>query len=866
MQTQLTKLAVLITLFSLPLLAKTYTSTQAGKWSVGGTWVGGIAPNAATDTIIINNRVTIDTTITCATITIQIDTLTFDSSSIRKLTIYGDLIINNGGGLRARTPKTTANGTDSIYFGNFINNGAIIGEVNMFGKVGSLVCNINGSVINTLINFSISGNGIFLFSDLNISNILGITLQQNITVKNLSLQLGNFNNTTHNVTVQKNLYRYSGTINNTPLGNYILQYKGTSDITCGAELPSNGISELFIWTGNSNNIITLNNNITINKLYLFAGVLNTNNNQVTILSDGFVVKYSVSKITSTPIYQGNNTIKYFSTDTTGIELPSTIANIEIPFANSLLILTKNITITNTLFLYSTKFITGNNVVTATAISRTTGYVQGNLAKSITTGTNVSQTFEVGTANGYSPVTVNFASVTQQGTLTVSPKQTTHPNAGTPANTLQRYFTITKDASLAFTNYSATINYLSADFNTGVIETPNDENTLAVGKYDGSTWTFPNVSNRNTTSNTITVDNLTTFSDFAIGRDTLSFSHYQITSSSSLGGIIIPNGGNYYTGGSTQTFTYTPIADYHFDSLIIDGTIKNIDSTTSYTFTSVTSPHTIIAYFSNNYLITAISSGNGTLTPNGTVNVTYGANQQFTFSPNTNYVLDSLVIDGTRNTDSTTSYTFVSVTENHTIKTYFSTVPVPVKLTSFTATTKENVVELRWSTATEINNSGFDVEKSVISNQSSEKKWEKIGFAKGAGTTNTPQQYSFVDKNTVAGKYYYRLKQVDNDGKYEYSDVVEVEISAPKVFALKEAYPNPFNPTTTLEFTVPTTGKAVLKVFNTLGQEVATLFNKEAEVGTYHQVEFNASQLNSGVYFARLEFNGKVQMRKIVLVK
>ncbi len=187
-------------------------------------------------------------------------------------------------------------------------------------------------------------------------------------------------------------------------------------------------------------------------------------------------------------------------------------------------------------------------------------------------------------------------------------------------------------------------------------------------------------------------------------------------------------------------------------------------------------------------------------------------------------------------------------------------PLPVELNSFTASAAKNGVTLSWKTATEMNNYGFDIERKSASN------WSKVGFVEGRGTTNAPQSYSYAD-NSATGKISYRLKQIDRDGKFEYSKEVEVVTAvAPTVFALSQNYPNPFNPTTNISFTVPSTGRATLKILNILGQEVATLFNGEAQAGIVNQVQFNATGLSSGVYFSRLEYNGKAQMTKMSLLK
>ena len=188
--------------------------------------------------------------------------------------------------------------------------------------------------------------------------------------------------------------------------------------------------------------------------------------------------------------------------------------------------------------------------------------------------------------------------------------------------------------------------------------------------------------------------------------------------------------------------------------------------------------------------------------------------------------------------------------------------LPVELVSFTANASLSNVELQWKTATEVNNSEFEIERQPVSTQ----LWTKIGSVAGAGTSNIPHNYSYTDNVGTAGTYSYRLKQIDHNGAFVYSQTVQVTIAVPNVLALSQNFPEPFNPSTTIQFTVPNDGRATLKVFNSLGQEVAGLFGGEAEAGVYHQVQFNAWNLASGIYFARLEFGGKMEMKKMLLLK
>ncbi len=172
--------------------------------------------------------------------------------------------------------------------------------------------------------------------------------------------------------------------------------------------------------------------------------------------------------------------------------------------------------------------------------------------------------------------------------------------------------------------------------------------------------------------------------------------------------------------------------------------------------------------------------------------------------------------------------------------------VPVEFTSFTAVTNNGDVVLNWSTASELNNSGFEVQRSYTGSN-----FNTVGFVTGHGTTTETKTYSFVDANLSSGNYTYRLKQVDFNGTFEYSDEVNIDVTAPAQFDLAQNYPNPFNPSTRIDFSLAVDSKVSLKVFNVLGQEVSNLLNGNLAAGS-HQLNFDASALNSGVYLYRIE--------------
>jgi len=214
---------------------------------------------------------------------------------------------------------------------------------------------------------------------------------------------------------------------------------------------------------------------------------------------------------------------------------------------------------------------------------------------------------------------------------------------------------------------------------------------------------------------------------------------------------------------------------------------------------------------------------------------------------------------------------VGTSGNWTIQAFSSATPgtlnggnnnaLPVELMSFSAILKKNLVHLNWMTATEVNNYGFDIER-----KKENEDWKVLGFVEGHGNTNSPKEYSFLDNDIdAAGIYYYRLKQIDNDGSYEFSQMIEVDFNSPVSFELKQNYPNPFNPSTTITFTLPANEIVSLSVYNMLGEEIQILQNGFLEAGIY-SYNFNAEELPSGVYIYNLSYNNKTQTKKMLLLK
>ncbi len=188
--------------------------------------------------------------------------------------------------------------------------------------------------------------------------------------------------------------------------------------------------------------------------------------------------------------------------------------------------------------------------------------------------------------------------------------------------------------------------------------------------------------------------------------------------------------------------------------------------------------------------------------------------------------------------------------------------VPVELASFSASVIQGRIMLEWTTASELNNNGFEIERSVDGSA-----FVTIGFVEGKGTTTEVNFYSFDDLSplTENNTVYYRLKQVDFDGKFSYSKTINVEFNMLEDFVLKQNYPNPFNPSTIVEYNIREAGLVSLKVYDVLGKEVATLVNEDKAVGT-HNVTFDARNLPSGVYFYTIKAGNFISTKKMMLAK
>jgi len=241
---------------------------------------------------------------------------------------------------------------------------------------------------------------------------------------------------------------------------------------------------------------------------------------------------------------------------------------------------------------------------------------------------------------------------------------------------------------------------------------------------------------------------------------------------------------------------------------------------------------------------------GAIAYSGTYNVFYGSNVYYGYVPTVSGALSpqGVVFNIIRN-----------YVENNGGQ-------LPVELASFSSSVDNRKVTLNWSTASEENNAGFEIERKLTT----ETVFKNVGHINGAGNSNSVKNYSFSDNNVSTGKYNYRLKQVDFNGNFKYYNLSnEVNIGVPNKFALAQNYPNPFNPTTNINYDLPFDSKVSIKIFDITGREVASIVNQVQAAG-YYSVNFNASALSSGVYFYSITADGGSQSfaktLKMMLVK
>ena len=214
----------------------------------------------------------------------------------------------------------------------------------------------------------------------------------------------------------------------------------------------------------------------------------------------------------------------------------------------------------------------------------------------------------------------------------------------------------------------------------------------------------------------------------------------------------------------------------------------------------------------------------------------------------------------------TTHTVTDITTSGTYKLKGNGVGLtPVELSSFISNVSGRQVNLNWETKTEVNTKEFEINRASVNTTGSFSAWTTVGSVVAAGTSVAPKQYTYAEKNLQAGKYQYRLKMIDNDGSFKYSQLVETEVALPKEFAISQNYPNPFNPSTKIDYQVPVDAKVIMEVYSITGQKVVELVNQDQQAG-YYSVNFGASKLASGVYIYRIAATEKASGKNFSSIK
>ena len=318
------------------------------------------------------------------------------------------------------------------------------------------------------------------------------------------------------------------------------------------------------------------------------------------------------------------------------------------------------------------------------------------------------------------------------------------------------------------------------------------------------------------------------------------------------------GGNFYIAGNGANPRQYDNTGAYVASSLFSGTNSSIAT---------------VKYFTSggrNYIVTVAYRPEGTSTGNrNTRSYIYDVT---TASSVTNYGVTSLLSDvdvanasngdvAIKDNGNGTVTLFVLGTDQGVAAYSTNVAPLPVELTFFTAVAQGKKVVLNWVTTTETNNAGFSIERKFVGSE-----WQAVGFVNGMGTSNCTHSYAYSD-NVASGHYTYRLKQIDRDGRFEYGPVVEATVALTATdYALQQNYPNPFNPITAIEYSIPVMGFTSLKIYNTLGAEVATLVSGIITSGITHKATFDAGNLPSGLYYYTIRSGNFVDTKKMMLLK
>jgi hypothetical protein len=714
---------------SITIFGAAVTSIASGNWNAGTTWNQGVKPGPTQNVVIApGHTVTLTAADTCASVTVQ-NTGVLDISTF-KLGLSGSYTLLSGAEGRQSAFNPVPGGGVTPWVFDPASTYTIGGSATGF-SIGSATgitfgnmnwnSTANGTPpVGTVIagNLTIGGTGEMRGGTSTTSRV--VTVLGNVTINSGTLI------TTNSTSPATGGFDISGNLTvNSPGQLRGVKFSGAGTLSIGGSLINNG-GKIFVedadggagnWTvyfkgtgaGNFNpgdssafrsvaiapgRTITLLDTLTVNATYALAdsGGLFMGTNIVrgaggfTMLPTATLGIGHPAGISTTT---GGGNIQVTGTRTfPGAGTGSYVYNGSAPqqASDSTLFSAANLTINNAVgvtfindFSVSTLLtLTSGNINMSAktmsigasgSVSRTSGHVIGKLSKNFGTGATVSNSYELGDGSAYTPVDLTLHGVATGGSLTLSSTAGEHPNLGTSgviaSKDVNRYYSVANSVA-AFGTADATFHFVAGDVDAGA----NTAN-FAVGKYDAPNWSYPAVGTRTATSTQAT--GMTSFSEFAIGE----LQNYTITVTQGANGTISP-GTTSVVGGATQHFSITPNGGFIVDSVFADG-VYDPDSTTSYTFKNGSANHTLTAKFiAATFTITVTQGTNGIIVP-GTSVVAAHANKSFAITPDVNYQLDSVMVDGAR-VDSATSYTFHNVRAAHTLTAKFSVIAYTVTVT------------------------------------------------------------------------------------------------------------------------------------------------------------------------------------------
>ena len=792
-----------------------------------------------------------------------------------------DLTVSNPSGVTLNV-ATSVSGTLALVSGSFTIGG---NRLTLANAVAGTPSNLStGS--SSWIKISGTASGITLPSSVTTLNMLelddtnGLTLDGPLAVSNVVLTNGQLNLNGNTLTINNGFVtRYpGGSFSDSPFytGGVYIRYYGASSMTTGIELPvsSSGLSVTL--ENNNSASVALADPTKVYSLNLSSGELDLNGHVLTLAANG-VIKRGAGTLSASPVFEGEARLEYYNAVTTGVEVPSadTVLSNVLVNVSGTVTLGSNARVNGAVSIYNGTLEGGSFTLSYGSSATLLYYNLPSLR--VTNGTEWPEAdgpfnVQINSTNGvtlHEPRTVagqislqagNFA----LGSNTLTVDGTLYVSGGT----------VTGDSVVYGSNGTLAYGWNTSQRTTNDLEFPTayGPNNLTVSTPGGV-----RLHSSRRINGTLDLGGLLDLQSniLTLGLSASVTGHLDATGmlyASSASGEVrklfsAPGFFEFPIGDSTGTPEYSPFAvnfsSGSFDEMAYVGVkvvnAKHPDNISSSDFLSrywivtssgISSFQCDIDFFYVDADITGSEPGLSGGMYNGSVWT----------------LLDPVSTGNNQGTGTVIGFGDFSAGQQ-------SFLPVALRVLSVTA--RDGAAELRWSTETEINNYGFDIERRQCDDHPErvqEPGWWTVGFVQGGGTSAAPRDYSFTDRNLAAGRYAYRIRQIDNNGQAIYSAAAEVEVGLkPGRFELFDNYPNPFNPSTIIRYGLPERSKVRLQIYDMLGRAIETLVDQEQEA-RFFEYTWRA-HVPSGIYFCRLTANSTedpgrrfVQTKKMVLVR